>query len=132
MMGQNVGAALAVVTLRRSFGTERAIQWRGGGCFREPGTVTSRLVLLIETMCCFVLLVLSFGVALDPRQEKLMGPVFGPLAVGSSLGLVDFACTGLVPGYSGAGVNPARCFAFAVARHNFKGESGKFPMICSS
>ena len=122
MMAQTIGAALAGGTLRGSFGAGRAIQWQGGGCFREPGTVTSGQALLIETMCCFVLLVLAFGVALDPRQQKLMGPVFGPLAVGSSLGLVVFASGGLVPGYSGAGANPARCFAFAVARHNFKGE----------
>lgn len=40
----------------------------------------------------------------------------GPLAVGCSLGLVSFASAGLVPGYDGAGLNPARCFAFAVAR----------------
>ena len=82
-------------------------------------------------MCCFVLLVLAFGVALDPRQQKLMGPVFGPLAVGSSL-FVVFASAGLVPGYSGAGANPAWCFAFAVARYNFKGESKKLSVNCSS
>ena len=44
----------------------------------------------------------------------------GPLAVGCSLGVVSFASAGLVPGYNGAGLNPARCFAFAVAR----GEGG--------
>ena len=132
MMGQTIDAALAGGTLRGSFGTERAIQWQGGGCFREPGTVTAGQALLIETMCCFVLLFLAFGVALDPRQQKLMGPVFGPLAVGSSLGLVVFASAELVPGYSGAEANPARCFAFAVARHNFKGELENISMICSS
>ena len=53
-----------------------------------------------------------------------MGPLFGPLAVGCSLGLVVFASAGLVPGYTGALANPARCFAFAVAQRNFKGRSG--------
>ena len=132
MMGQTIGAALAGGILRGPFGTEHAIQWQGGGCFREPRTVTAGQAFLIETMCCFVLLVLSFGVALDPRQQKLMRRIFGPLAVGSSLGLVVFASAGLVPGYSGPGANPARCFAFAVARHNFKGELKKLSIICSS
>ena len=44
----------------------------------------------------------------------------GPLAVGCSLGLVSFASAGLVPGYDGASMNPARCFAFAVARRDFR------------
>ena len=44
----------------------------------------------------------------------------GPLAVGASLGLVSFASAGIVPGYDGAGVNPARCFSSAVARRDFK------------
>lgn len=45
----------------------------------------------------------------------------GPLAVGCSIGIVSFASAGLVPGYDGAGLNPARCFAFAVARGEKRG-----------
>lgn len=37
MVAQTIGAALAGGTLRGSFGAERAIEWQGGGCFREPG-----------------------------------------------------------------------------------------------
>lgn len=39
------------------------------------------------------------------------------------LGLIGFASVGIVDGYPGAGVNPARCFAFAVARGDFSRES---------
>ena len=66
---------------------------------------------------------IAFGVGLDPRQAQLFGPVLGPFLVGSTLGLVSFASAGLVPQYSGASMNPARCFAFAVARGGFQGES---------
>lgn len=45
----------------------------------------------------------------------------GPLAVGCAVGLVGFASAGLVAGYTGASVHPARCFAFAVCRGNFTG-----------
>ena len=68
---------------------------------------------------------LAFGVALDPRQRELLGPLGGPFAVGCSLGLVSFATAGLVPGYTGASMNPTRCFAFAITRHDFTGRNGK-------
>jgi glycerol uptake facilitator-like aquaporin len=37
-----------------------------------------------------------------------------------ALGLVSFSSSGVAPGYSGAGMNPARCFAFAIARRDLK------------
>ena len=64
---------------------------------------------------------IAFGVALDPRQQQLFGMFAGPLAVGCALGVVSFASAGLVPGYDGASMNPARCFAFAVGRRTFPG-----------
>lgn len=111
LSGQTLGAALAGGILRGIFGAERTSAFHGGGCFRDHVSVTAGQALLLETASCFALLVLAFGVALDPRQQKLFGPLGGPLAVGSSLGLVSFA--------TGASMNPARCFAFAVMRRDF-------------
>ena len=119
LTGQTIGAALAGAVLRGAFGAERAVEFHGGGCFRDAGSVTAGQALLIETVSSFALLALAFGLALDPRQQKLSGPRGGPLAVGLSLGLVSFASAGLVPGYTGASMNPARCFAFAITRQNF-------------
>jgi hypothetical protein len=62
---------------------------------------------------------LAFGVGLDPRQGQLFGPKLGPFLVGAVVGLMSFATVGLAPGFPGAGMNPARCFAFAVARGDF-------------
>lgn len=62
---------------------------------------------------------LAFGVGLDPRQGLLFGPKLGPFLTACALGLMAFATVGLAPGYPGAGMNPARCFAFAVARGEF-------------
>jgi hypothetical protein len=62
---------------------------------------------------------LAFGVGLDPRQGLLFGPKLGPFLTACVLGLMTFASVGLAPGYPGAGMNPARCFAFAVARGEF-------------
>lgn len=72
-------------------------------------------VFLNEIFASFVLLFLVYGVGLDPRQTALVGARLGPLLVGVSLGLLTFATSGVAPGYSGAGMNPARCFAFGIA-----------------
>ena len=119
MIFQTAGAALAGGLLYGSFGPERSTQFQGGGCFRDPGTILATQALIIETFCSFILLFIAYGVALDPRQGKLFGPMMGPLAVGVALGLVSFAAAGLVPGYTGASMNPTRCFAFAITRRNF-------------
>ncbi|TGO87531.1 hypothetical protein BPOR_0220g00090 [Botrytis porri] len=89
LIGQTTGAALAGGLIRGSLGEQRT------------------------------LMILSFGTALDPRQAQLFGPRLGPFMVGCTLGLVSFSSINLAPGYPGAGLNPARCFAFAVARGNF-------------
>lgn len=58
----------------------------------------------------------------------MFGPRLGPLFVGCALGLVSFASSGLIADYTGASMNPARCFAFAIARGDFKGIL--FPLSC--
>ncbi len=57
---------------------------------------------------------------LDPRCGQMFGPKMGPLLVGCSLGICIFGTAGIAEGYQGAGMNPARCFAFAVARRDFQ------------
>jgi glycerol uptake facilitator-like aquaporin len=69
---------------------------------------------------------LAFGVGLDPRQALVFGPQLGPILVGMTLGLVSFATTGTAGGFTGANMNPARCFAFAVARGSFERTCFKF------
>ena len=65
---------------------------------------------------------IAFGVGLDPRQAQVMGPKLGPFLVGCALGLTTFSTVGIAAGYQGVGMNPARCFSFAVARGSFKCE----------
>lgn len=55
----------------------------------------------------------------------MFGPRLGPFFVGCALGLVSFASSGLVSRYTGAAMNPARCFAFATAKANYKGRLTK-------
>ena len=72
LSGQLLGAGLAGGVLRGAFGAERSVEsvtsssprissdigcrFRGGGCFRDPGTVTVGQAFLIETVSSFALL----------------------------------------------------------------------------
>ncbi|KAH6607031.1 hypothetical protein Trco_003344 [Trichoderma cornu-damae] len=118
MAGQTLGGALAGGILLGVWGPERATSFQGGGCWYDPSQASPGQIYLNEVFASFVLLFLSFGVGLDPRQAAIFGPRMGPLLVGASLGLVTFATSGIIPGYAGAQMNPARCFAFGIARRD--------------
>ena len=111
--------------------------YQGGGCLLDTSNIQVGQAFLIETVLSFCLMYvlqfhslrslwltcrdsfLAFGVGLDPRQQQVFGPKFGPFLVGCTVALTSFSSIGLAPGYPGAGMNPARCFAFAVARGDF-------------
>ncbi|RDW92221.1 hypothetical protein BP5796_01615 [Coleophoma crateriformis] len=120
LIAQTCGAALAGGLIRGSFGRNLTLLYGGGGCLFQPGLMTAGQVFLIESVLSFCQIFLSFGVGLDPRQHAVFGPKLGPLLVACSLALVSFSSVGLGEGYPGAGLNPARCFAFAVSRGDFK------------
>ncbi|MCJ1418905.1 hypothetical protein MMC32_005256 [Xylographa parallela] len=119
MIAQTAGGAIAGGLIRGSFGYEMTQKINGGGCFLNTNQISVGQAFIIEATSCFILLFLAFGVGLDPRQAELYGQL-GPLLVGTTLGLVSFASAGVVAGYTGAAMNPARCFGMAVARGGFR------------
>ncbi|KAK5658434.1 hypothetical protein OQA88_1823 [Cercophora sp. LCS_1] len=118
ILAQTIGAAAAGGLLYGIWGPTRSLQLQGGGCFYDTTKVTSGQVFLNEICGSFALLFLAFGVGLDPRQAEHFGPHVAPLLVGVALGLVSFASSGMIAGYTGAQMNPARCFAFGIARRD--------------
>lgn len=90
----------------------------GGGCFLDPDILSPGQAFLNEMFLSFSVLFLAFGTGLDPRQAAFYGPRFGPLLVGMAVGALTFVSSGLAPGYSGAQMHPARCFAFGIARRD--------------
>ena len=73
-------------------------------------------VFLNECFASLAYLYLTFGVGIEPKQGLLFGPRLAPLLAGGVLGLVTFATSGILPGYAGAQMNPARCFGYGIAR----------------
>lgn len=67
----------------------------------DPSQVSAGSAFAIEFVTDMALILLSFGVGLDPRQKGVFGPTLGPVFVGVSLGVCIFS-TGIIrPGYTG-------------------------------
>ncbi|KAG8943116.1 hypothetical protein FRC04_003196 [Tulasnella sp. 424] len=112
--------ALRGAFLRAGLGHARALEVHNGGCWIDPnGPVSVGQAAAIEFIAAFALLMVSFGVGLDPRQKQLYGATLGPLLVGLTVGLMTSATSALNPGYTGAGMFPARCLGLAVGLGKF-------------
>ncbi|KAE8137839.1 major intrinsic protein-domain-containing protein [Aspergillus pseudotamarii] len=99
LLGQTLGGALAGFMLQRAYGSK---DFTVGGC-----TVNTRLVpvdeaFLLEFIFCLVLIFLSFGVGLDPRQGSIYGAALSPFLVGMTLGVVSWGSSFTRAGYAGA------------------------------
>jgi glycerol uptake facilitator-like aquaporin len=80
------------------------------GCTTDTQLIPAGEALILETGSCLALIFLAFGIGLDPRQSSVYGPALGPIFIGLALGLTIFASGFLREGYTGASLNPARCF----------------------
>jgi glycerol uptake facilitator-like aquaporin len=106
---QLVGGSLGGAVLRVTLGDKMAYKLHNAGCWIDPeGEVGVWQAALIEFICMFILLsvdvsfvrlesilthqtvsrFLAYGVGLDPHQAKLYGVKYGPLLVGSIVGLM--------------------------------------------
>ncbi|KAK0613174.1 aquaporin-like protein [Immersiella caudata] len=118
MCAQIAGSSVGGGVLLGVLGSERATRLNGTGCFFDSAEVRPRQVFLNEVASCFAMLYLAFGVGLDPRQALLFGPKLGPLLVAASLAVLSFASSSMIPGYTGASMNPARCFGLGILRRD--------------
>ncbi|KAJ5378352.1 MIP transporter [Penicillium cataractarum] len=118
---QSIGGAIAGFTLRKAYG---ASDFTCGGCVIDQSMVPMDEAFLLEFMFSLILIFLSFGVGLDPRQGKIYGPALSPFLVGMVLGTLSLASAFVRSGFAGAcnhltfasaAMNPARCFGVFVA-----------------
>ncbi|KAF5683930.1 Aquaporin PIP-type [Fusarium circinatum] len=107
------GGALAGLLVRASWGGR---DFKVGGCWLFTDIVPPKEIFVVELVSATLLLFLAFGVGLDPRQAKIIGPALGPFMVGLSVGTMSFASAFARYGYGGAGMNPARCFSESISR----------------
>lgn len=108
---QTTGATLAGLLIRAAYGSRDFI---AGGCSINTSLVPVGDAFVLEFTGDLILLFLSFGVGLDPRQKQVFGPSLAPIFVGLVLGMVTFGTSFTRPGYNGVSTNPARCFGVFV------------------
>lgn len=74
--------------------------------------------LWMEIICIFIFLYASVWMAFDGRQAKALGMIAVCTIIGAVVGLMVFVSTTVTvkKGYSGVGLNPARCLGPAIVR----------------
>jgi glycerol uptake facilitator-like aquaporin len=125
---QTIGAALAGLLVRASWGSR---SFKAGGCWLYSDIVPVGDAFVLEFVPCTLLLFFAFGVGLDPRQRKLIGPALSPFLVGLALATLSFGTAFSRYGYGGASFNPARCFGVLLGP-DFRagiGLTGKFSSL---
>jgi hypothetical protein len=58
-------------------------------------------MFVLEYIFCQAMIFLAFGIGLDPRQGKTIGPTLAPTLVGLLLGFGTLASAIARPGYTG-------------------------------
>jgi len=112
---QITGATVAGFLIRAALGRPGGPDGVISGCWIDPTVVTAGEAVVLETMTCLSIIFLAFGIGLDPRQKAVFGPALGPFLIGLALGLCTFVTSTVKPGYTGASLNPARCFGLMAA-----------------
>lgn len=67
----------------------------------DASEVSPGQLFAMEYMFALGLIFLAFGVGLDPRQGKVLGPALSPILVGAILGFATLASSVARPGYTG-------------------------------
>ncbi|KAK9666852.1 hypothetical protein RND81_14G216000 [Saponaria officinalis] len=127
ILAQCIGAILGALALEAIISKPIISTYSLGGCTLNviapgPNGLTTFGLGLgqglgLEIICTFVFL-FPVWIAFDHRQAKALGPVVVCSIVGIVIGILVFVSTTVTTkrGYSGAGMNPARCIGPAIVR----------------
>lgn len=140
LCGQLLGSALASGLLMGIFGRQSAVRYGLNSFFRSLRAAVDRIIVFKAMAASTILsrsrrgrhsstkswrvLIYFFSVTasvLTSARRCCLVRDWGPLLVASSLDLISFATSRIAPGYAGAQMNPARCFAYGIARRNMAG-----------
>ncbi|CAN1300931.1 Probable aquaporin PIP2-7 [Linum perenne] len=111
---QCAGAILGALALKAVVSSTTEQTFSLGGCTLN---VTNK-ALWMEILCTFLFLFMAIWIAFDGKLFRKLGRVVVFTIIGLVVGLIVFISTTLTgtKGYSGVGMNPARCLGPAIVR----------------
>ena len=116
VLGWYIGAEI----MRSSISREQALSIGLGAC--NPGDKSYGQAFAIEFMCCMMLLFPVYGTAFNLRQREVYGPIYPPILIGVTLGILIFTGASLgSPPFTGAGMNPSLCSGISLSLANIPG-----------
>ncbi|KAF5208366.1 Aquaporin [Thalictrum thalictroides] len=127
ILAQCIGAVLGALALKAVVNSTIENTFSLGGCTLtvvQPGTnpitvgIETSPALWLEIICTFVFLFASVSIAFDERRLKAAGPGTVFIIIGIINGLMVFISSTVttIKGYTGVGMNPARCLGPAIVR----------------
>jgi len=112
-IAQLLGAILGSILMRMTLGWDGIGAADLKGC-AHPDGVGAYSMLTINVVVFHMLLCVIGGVAFDPAQAKVFGPILAPILIAAAIFLIIFATSNTIPGY-GPGLNWAECFSKSIA-----------------
>lgn len=129
---QLIGSVLGSFLMRVVVGWDKAVGAQLGLCSHGP--MTHGQAFVSEFVFTFCLLFFAFGIAFEPKQRQVFGPVLAPILIGMALGLILFASSSLpsaAGGGPGAGIpsmNWSICFGPSVVLASFEPTHWVYPI----
>lgn len=101
IIAQCVGSIVGAYWLRLAMGESFFPTGVVPGCTVDPTLVSPGQMFVLEYVFGQALLFVAFGVGLEPRQAKVLGPAYSLVLVGFALSLATLASVLARPGYTG-------------------------------
>ena len=116
---QLLGMVLGSLATRAALGQEGA-QLRANdiGGF-SWGEMSITQACTVEFAASLFLVSIAYGIAIDPLNGKLYGPIVGPVSAGFGVGIGIFYTGALGKGCTGAGMNPWKALAPAIVTGDY-------------
>ncbi|ORX75241.1 aquaporin-like protein [Basidiobolus meristosporus CBS 931.73] len=115
-----VGAILGGALLRAACGEVVTEATKLGSWGFKPDAVTVGQAFFLEFLFSWSYVWITWGTGIDPKQQKVFGPVVGPICVALALGVNIYVSGGITDGFGGVGANPAKFLGVAVASGNYQ------------
>ncbi|CAG8600279.1 5650_t:CDS:2, partial [Ambispora leptoticha] len=119
IIAQLSGGTIGGILIRSIASDESVTRTKLGSCSFNRELFSPFQAFIGEAIFCLGVALVLFAVALDPTRKKDFGLTTIAFIVSTTFGVFVWFSGGLHTGWPGASMNPAKCFAFAVATEDF-------------